>query len=130
MVTITTTDHVDGVTKGTTLTVDSLHGLLAGDTDSSGYPLGVTGISTGSSSTVLWGGDRLGTRHLWHAGDAGGWQLQLFGQQQYQLAGRGVVQDHFTATITDSHGNSTQETLTITVMRPGLQYVAGQPGRD
>src|SRR5262249_45942624 len=116
---------IAGVTEGQTLALNSQHGVLAGDKDSSGFPLHVSSVATGTSTVAVSGGS--GSIQ----GAYGTLIMHADGSYSYAAASNivlpadGVAQDHFTFTVTDSHGNSVQAALTIDVLRPGLQYVAG-----
>src|SRR5258708_1199360 len=123
MATITASNKVAGVTKGQTLTVDSQHGVLAGDKDSFGYALSVTAVSVGAVSVGVSGGlatiqGAYGTLAMHTDGSYG-----YVANSSISLPAAGIVQDSFSFTITDTQGNTTQATLTLTVMQPGLLYV-------
>jgi VCBS repeat-containing protein len=129
MATITVSNQVAGIIEGQTLTVNGQHGALVGDKDAFGYPFGVASVSSGTTSVGVSGGSVTIT------GVYGTLTMHADGSYSYiannniSLPADGIVQDSFMLTITDGHGNSSQETLTLTVMRPGLLYVAGQPGQ-
>src|SRR5215470_11205833 len=128
MTVITASRKVAGVTEGQTLTLNSQHGVLAGDKDSSGFLLSVTAVSTVTNSVAVSGGSAsiqgiYGTL-IMHADGS----YSYAAQNNIALPADGVVQDSFTFSVADSHGNSVQASLTIAVMRAGLQYIAGTPG--
>jgi VCBS repeat-containing protein len=129
MAAITVSNKVAGITEGQTLTVSSQHGVLVGDKDAFGYPLSVAGVSAGATTVGVSGG--LATI----AGTYGTLAMHADGSYSYiaknniSLPADGIVQDSFILSITDSHEKASQETLTVTVVRPGLVYVAGQPGQ-
>jgi VCBS repeat-containing protein len=128
MTTINPANAVGGLIEGQTLTENKQHGVLAGDRDSSGYPLSITAVANNSSSKPLSSGSAT------IQGTYGTLVLNADGSYSYaaksgiSFPSDGIVQDTFAYTVMDSHGNSTQATLTLTVTQPGLTYVAGRPG--
>jgi hypothetical protein len=56
MVAISASNKVAGVAEGQTFTVNSQHGVVAGNKDAFGSPLSVTAVSTGRSWPAEIGG--------------------------------------------------------------------------
>jgi VCBS repeat-containing protein len=129
MVTIAASNKIAGLTEGQTLTVNSQDGVLAGDTDSFGYPLSVTRVSTTATSVAVSGGS------VSIQGIYGILDMHADGSYSYAalnniaLPADGIVQDKFTFSVTDGHGNTAQASLTITVTQIGVQYVAAAAGQ-
>jgi VCBS repeat-containing protein len=128
MSTLNLSPAVDGLIEGQTLAVNAQQGVLANDQDPYGsYALSVTAVASGSSTTGLSGGSATikgayGTLTI-HADGS----YTYLANANISLPADGVVQDTFTFSISDGHGNTGSATLAITVTKPGDQYIAGVP---
>ena len=104
------------VTEGQTLKVANQAGVLIGDSDASGYALAVSAVSNGSTSATIPSGGTATIQGLY-----GTLVLQTNGGYKYvangniSFPGGNDVEDIFTFTVKDTHGNASQATLTLTV---------------
>jgi VCBS repeat-containing protein len=119
---------VNGVAEGQTLAVNALQGLLANDKDPSGFPLAVTAVASGALTSPLGGGS------VTLKGTYGTLVMHADGSYTYSAAANislpkdGIVQDSFTVTVSNGHGNTGSAVLAVTVMQSGDNYVGGTPG--
>jgi VCBS repeat-containing protein len=128
MTTITVSDKIAGITAGKTLKVNSQRGVLAGDADASGYSLSVTALETATGSVAMTGNTATiqgvyGTLTMYADGS-----YSYAASSNIALPVYGIVEDSFTFSVADGHGNTAQAALTLAVTRPGLHDVAGTAG--
>src|ERR1700722_61227 len=120
---------IGGLSEGGTVNVATSSGVLATDTDPFGYALAVNAVGFDNQATSVSGGAAV------VHGTYGTLTMRADGSYSYtalnniSLPPDRFVQDQFTFSVTDTHGNTGQATLTITVTQAGVQYVAAATGQ-
>src|ERR1700691_2526518 len=105
---------IGGLSEGSTINVTAAKGVLATDTDPFGYSLAVSAVSANSQTTNVSGGSAT------LQGAYGTLTMHADGSYSYvalsnlSLPADGVLQDTFSFSVTDGHGNTGQAALTIT----------------
>jgi VCBS repeat-containing protein len=129
MATLAINNAISGLNEGGTLTVPAQQGVLATDTDPYGFTLAVSAVGNGSQTKNVSGG----TAAI--QGAYGTLTMRADGSYSYAalnniaLPADGLVQDKFTISVADGHGNTGQATLTVTVTQIGVQYIAAAAGQ-
>jgi VCBS repeat-containing protein len=127
MATLAINNAIGGLSEGSTLSVAAQQGVLATDAGPYGFPLAVSAVTVGIQTTNLSGGAAT------IQGAYGTLTMHADGSYSYaalnNIALHGFVQDKFTFSVTDDHGNTGQATLKVTVTQVGVQYVAGIAGQ-
>jgi hypothetical protein len=129
MTTLSINNAIGGLSEGSTINATAQSGVLATDNDPYGYALAVSAVGFGSQNVGISGQSATiqgayGTLTM-HADGS----YSFAALSNISLPPAGIVQDKFTFTVTDGHGNTGQAALTITVTQVGVQYVAAAAGQ-
>jgi len=119
MATLAINNAIGGLSQGSTVTVPAQQGVLATDSDPYGFTLAVNAVSIGNQTVNVSGGAAT------IQGAYGTLTMHADGSYSYAalnniaLPADGIVQDKFTFSVTDGHGNTGQATLAVTVTQVG-----------
>jgi VCBS repeat-containing protein len=118
-------DDIAGLTRGRTISTDTLHGVLSNDSDPDGDPLHVSALNGSSASVGKAIGGTYGTLTL----NADGSYIYTAGDGAL-LPNHAVAQDTFSYAVGDQHGGTGTATLTVTVMNTDQTYFQGTGGNN
>jgi VCBS repeat-containing protein len=117
----------NGVFKGSSVSADAAHGVLANDTDIDlGDTLSVTAVgATAMTAKGISIPGQFGTLTMKNDGS-----YTYTANSNATVAGGGVPQDTFNYTVSDNHGGTAISSVTFTVFPNGTTYMQGTDGND